>query len=484
MLLLAGALAGCAPRHVPSRPIAALTAKTVPRTPDEAMLILDLSLSLEDRKEYADSTGAQLTMRHFGFGTGLRNEWGLWGRKSELYRWFKRRGVTHPEEISGILIAGYFHHVNGFPADFEARCSNDGWSHERSAKLKDALRRMERKKATSRELTMLEPKVVPSVRIPARTGATLSPSHPVAYAGGLILSSFRGTQDFGLDIEHLFFHPAQNELFDLEVDGLDELESVAVDGETIWASGRQSGERVVVRVDQQLHVFDPPERGRLVLVAAPNSTLFAISPHALYRLDGRTWTTVRPLAGASVDVTHARIAGDRLLLVSDVPRWPTTFAEVSLLELDARIELGPPIRSIAHDGSNRLWLIAYAEGKRVLARQLKRLEVLSLDGKLQTTTGVRSFSPSALAWTPEGMLIGAADGLYRYSERVIEPIVEFDDSGPPLFVQPLDRGAWLLGFEESGVVEVRCDGAECAAVWRRAERALPFFRIVPSGTQK
>ena len=43
---------------------------------------------------------------HHGFGTYLRNNWGLWG-DSNLARSLRMKGLSHPDDMSGIILHSY-----------------------------------------------------------------------------------------------------------------------------------------------------------------------------------------------------------------------------------------------------------------------------------------------------------------------------------------------------------------------------------------
>ena len=42
----------------------------------------------------------------------IRNNWGLWGG-SRLLKYFKERGITHPDSMSAIILACYYHWLKG-----------------------------------------------------------------------------------------------------------------------------------------------------------------------------------------------------------------------------------------------------------------------------------------------------------------------------------------------------------------------------------
>lgn len=50
---------------------------------------------------------------HFNLGMHLRNEWGLWDQKSELYKYFAAMGLFHPDDMSGVILLSFHRHLNG-----------------------------------------------------------------------------------------------------------------------------------------------------------------------------------------------------------------------------------------------------------------------------------------------------------------------------------------------------------------------------------
>ena len=48
---------------------------------------------------------------HFGLGTWIRNNWGLWSKKGSLYTYFKGLGVWHADDMSGIILVSFGRHL-------------------------------------------------------------------------------------------------------------------------------------------------------------------------------------------------------------------------------------------------------------------------------------------------------------------------------------------------------------------------------------
>ncbi len=65
------------------------------------------------------------TTLHHGYGTGLRNGWGLWEDKTPLSKWFIERGLIHADDKSGAILEAAEAARKGVPFDLDtyiARC--------------------------------------------------------------------------------------------------------------------------------------------------------------------------------------------------------------------------------------------------------------------------------------------------------------------------------------------------------------------------
>ena len=49
---------------------------------------------------------------HHGLGQWIRNEWKLWEESSELHQYFKKLGLHHADDMSGVIITSYHRHLN------------------------------------------------------------------------------------------------------------------------------------------------------------------------------------------------------------------------------------------------------------------------------------------------------------------------------------------------------------------------------------
>jgi 6-phosphogluconolactonase (cycloisomerase 2 family) len=80
----------------------------IPRDLEEAVLALDKLISEEGKYELCKMGEDEfLAATHLGIGMYLRNEWGLW-KNSELRKYFRRRGIFHPDDMSGEILKSYY----------------------------------------------------------------------------------------------------------------------------------------------------------------------------------------------------------------------------------------------------------------------------------------------------------------------------------------------------------------------------------------
>lgn len=73
------------------------------------------SLKREVRKLSED---AFIGLYHMETGLYMRNNWGLWS-SSRLSRYFKRKGIKHPDDMSGIVLTSFYRKLNGKNIDFK-----------------------------------------------------------------------------------------------------------------------------------------------------------------------------------------------------------------------------------------------------------------------------------------------------------------------------------------------------------------------------
>ena len=84
----------------------------IPANLGECFVELDKQLTEIDKKEMQAKPKREDMIRyHLGLGTWMRNNWGLWGG-SRLSKYFNDKGVSHPEEMSSIILYHYHDWLN------------------------------------------------------------------------------------------------------------------------------------------------------------------------------------------------------------------------------------------------------------------------------------------------------------------------------------------------------------------------------------
>lgn len=85
----------------------------IPKDLDDCFRELDKHLKKEDIEKIINKEIEAIDM-HFGLGMGLRNRWGLWS-KSRLAKYFNKMGVSHPDDMSGIILDSYVRYLRKEP---------------------------------------------------------------------------------------------------------------------------------------------------------------------------------------------------------------------------------------------------------------------------------------------------------------------------------------------------------------------------------
>ena len=85
----------------------------IPKDLENCFTELDRTLTDVNKKEIAAlKQKDDMVMYHMGLGMWIRNNWGLWGG-SRLQQYFIQHGVSHPDDMSGIILAYYFDWTHG-----------------------------------------------------------------------------------------------------------------------------------------------------------------------------------------------------------------------------------------------------------------------------------------------------------------------------------------------------------------------------------
>lgn len=96
----------------------------IPTTLDEAVDIIVSSMPAITRAGWIASKGGYAAQLHHGYGTSLRNDWGLWFNETALAKWFLSKGIWHGDDRSSCILDAVYARLKGLPFSIEARVAH------------------------------------------------------------------------------------------------------------------------------------------------------------------------------------------------------------------------------------------------------------------------------------------------------------------------------------------------------------------------
>lgn len=93
-----------------------------PNNLKECIILLDLLLSDKNKEIIKNLDKISFTIgQHFGMGLQIRNNWGLWDKNSELYKYFKNyiSFDCDADTISRLILESFYDFLQGKIIDFD-----------------------------------------------------------------------------------------------------------------------------------------------------------------------------------------------------------------------------------------------------------------------------------------------------------------------------------------------------------------------------
>lgn len=103
----------------------------IPKNLNDAIDYLSCRWSEKDKVSFKSQPEKEaVTSLHFGTGMSIRNSWNLWKGKNALLRYFKSLDISHPDDISSIILTSFHRHLNGKDIDLSNQIQyyKDYWS--------------------------------------------------------------------------------------------------------------------------------------------------------------------------------------------------------------------------------------------------------------------------------------------------------------------------------------------------------------------
>ena len=104
LILMLGTLAGCADSDAQVVKAEQEAQMDWPTTCESAVARLTAQLPQSEKENLAAMKRDDLILLHHGFGTGIRNEFGLWGGNLALAQSCSGKRNVHPDDVSMIII--------------------------------------------------------------------------------------------------------------------------------------------------------------------------------------------------------------------------------------------------------------------------------------------------------------------------------------------------------------------------------------------
>lgn len=94
----------------------------IPKNLKDAIEYLNCEWSESDKSEFKSKDESDaVTELHFGTGQGIRNGWELWKGKNRISKYFKSKGIFHPDDMSSMILTSFHRKLNDKPIDLKAQ---------------------------------------------------------------------------------------------------------------------------------------------------------------------------------------------------------------------------------------------------------------------------------------------------------------------------------------------------------------------------
>ena len=96
----------------------------IPKNLNDAIEYLNCEWSEFDKTEFKNKEeNSGVTELHFGTGMGIRNGWELWKGNNQISRFFKSKGIFHPDDMSSIILTSLHRNLNSKPIELDKQIS-------------------------------------------------------------------------------------------------------------------------------------------------------------------------------------------------------------------------------------------------------------------------------------------------------------------------------------------------------------------------
>lgn len=122
----------------------------IPKDLNGALSYLNCVWPDKDKEDFKSKDEKEaVTELHMGTGQAIRNGWELWKGKNSLYRYFKSKGIFHPDDMSSIILTSFHRQLNKKEIELESQVKyyKDYWrkAHQASEEAADEKKVLDQK---------------------------------------------------------------------------------------------------------------------------------------------------------------------------------------------------------------------------------------------------------------------------------------------------------------------------------------------------
>lgn len=109
----------------------------VPSSASEALQMFTKALTDEEKIALKEVEEDQIALFHHTWGQDIRNEWSMWEKDTPLVNSFRTMGITHPDDMSGIILRSAHRQLNKKPIKLQEQVKlyQDYWMKEIGKKM-------------------------------------------------------------------------------------------------------------------------------------------------------------------------------------------------------------------------------------------------------------------------------------------------------------------------------------------------------------
>ncbi len=272
----------------------------IPKDLEDCFAQLDKLLSPKDREEFRNKPEDDLILYHHGFGTGLRNDWQLWG-ESRLQKYFAAMGVPHPESISMIILTSYWRRENHQEIKLEEQIARDraAWEQQKKEQKAEESRAVQAL-AKARELMLgLEYVGDPASKVVMRRRSDdgIRSRFLARFRDGVFLTvreivSSEGLKDTYQLLPH-FLDLKTERIYPVRLPEIPEISFSVIAGDRLWVIGKNEGECRLVALDTVNRKTVPlPQSDEIPQLGLSGDQLLLVYSKSIFRREGDDWKQV------------------------------------------------------------------------------------------------------------------------------------------------------------------------------------------------